>query len=93
MHLLELWKILFAGMKRVVSWREVSLHLARSGSQSEHNIRRVPPARGACHIIISVKIHILDITVIFFFFPFLNTILKSLKSEIGNRDFILLQGN
>ena len=31
--------------------RAVSLHLARSGSQSEHRIRRILPARGACHII------------------------------------------
>ena len=32
--------------------RAVSLHLARSGSQSEHRIRRILPARGTCHIII-----------------------------------------
>ena len=31
--------------------RAVSLHLARSGSQSEHRIRRILPARGACYII------------------------------------------
>ena len=31
--------------------RAVSLHLARSGSQSEHRIRRILPPRGACHII------------------------------------------
>ena len=31
--------------------RAVSLHLARSGSQSEHRIRRILPARAACHII------------------------------------------
>ena len=29
----------------------VSLHLACSGSQSEHRICRILPARGACHII------------------------------------------
>ena len=29
----------------------VSLHHARSGSQSQHRIRRILPARGACHII------------------------------------------
>ena len=43
---LNFGKILFAGTKRAVS-----LHLARSGSQSEHRIRRILPARGACHII------------------------------------------
>ena len=31
--------------------RAVSLHLARSVSQSEHRIRRILPARGGCHII------------------------------------------
>ena len=32
--------------------RAVSLHLARSGSQSEHRICQILPAHGACHIII-----------------------------------------
>ena len=31
--------------------RAVSAHLARSGSQSEHRIRLILSARGACHII------------------------------------------
>ena len=30
--------------------RAVSIHLARLGSQSEQRIRRMLPARGACHI-------------------------------------------
>ena len=28
----------------------IERHLARSGSQSDHRIRRILPARGACHI-------------------------------------------
>ena len=43
---LNFGEILFAGTKRAVS-----LHLARSGSQSEHRIRRILPACGACHTI------------------------------------------
>ena len=31
--------------------RAVSLHLARSGSQSEHKILLILPAGGACHVI------------------------------------------
>ena len=38
----------------------ISAHLARSGRQSEHRIRFILPARGACHII---KTHIAQIQV------------------------------
>ena len=39
------------GNERGSPRRAVPLHLARSGSQSEHRIRRILPARRACHII------------------------------------------
>ena len=48
---LNFGEILFAGTKRGSSGQAVSLHLVRSGSQSEHRIRRILLARGACHII------------------------------------------
>ena len=44
---LNFGEILFAGSPG----RAVSLHLAHWGSQSEHRIRRIQPARGAFHII------------------------------------------
>jgi len=50
-HLLELWRNFICGNETGSPGRAVSLHLARSGSQSEHRIRRILPARGACHII------------------------------------------
>ena len=51
MHSLELWRNFVCGNKTGSPGRAVSLHLARSGSQLEHRIRRILPARGACHII------------------------------------------
>ena len=50
-HLLELWRNFICGNETGSPGRAVSLHLAHSGSQSEHRIRRILPARGACHII------------------------------------------
>ena len=46
------WRTFVCGNKTGSPGRAVSLHLARSGSQSEHRIRRILPARGACHVII-----------------------------------------
>ena len=46
----------YCGNKTGNPERAVSLHLARSGSQSEHRIRRILPARGACHIIIVITV-------------------------------------
>ena len=54
MHSLELWRNFICGNETGSPGRAVSLHLARSGSQSEHRIRRILPARGACHIIIKI---------------------------------------
>ena len=51
MHSLELWRNFVCGNETGSPGRAVSLHLARSGRQSEHRIRRILPARGACHII------------------------------------------
>ena len=51
MHSLELWRNFICGNETGSLGRAVSLHLARSGSQSEHRILRILPARGACHII------------------------------------------
>ena len=51
MHSLELWRNFIGGNETGGPGRAVSLHRARSGSQSEHRIRRILPARGACHII------------------------------------------
>ena len=48
----ELWRNFICGNETGSPKRAVSLHLARSGSQSEQRIRRILPARGACHIII-----------------------------------------
>ena len=48
-HLLELWRNFICRNEMGSPERAVSLHLARSGSQSEHRIRRILPARGACH--------------------------------------------
>ena len=50
-HSLELWRNFIFGNETGSPGRAVSLHLARSGSQSEHRIRCILPARGACHII------------------------------------------
>ena len=47
-----LWRNFICGNEMGGPGRAVSLHLARLGSQSEHRIRRILPARGACHIII-----------------------------------------
>ena len=51
MHSLELWRNFICGNETGSPGRAVSLHLARSGSQSEHRIRRILPTRGACRII------------------------------------------
>ena len=56
MHSLELWRNFICGNETGSPGRAVSLHLARSGSQSEHRIRRILPARRACHIIKSNKV-------------------------------------
>ena len=53
-HPLELWRNFICGNETGSLGRAISLHLARSGSQSEHRIRRILPARGASHIIIRV---------------------------------------
>ena len=53
MHSLELWRNFICGNETGSPGRAVSLHLARSGSQSEHRIRRILPARLACHTIIN----------------------------------------
>ena len=45
------WRNFICGNETGSPGRAVSLHLARSGSQSKHRIRRILPARGACHII------------------------------------------
>ena len=50
-HSLELWRNFIGGNETGSPGRAVSLHLARSGSQSEHRIRCILPARGACHTI------------------------------------------
>ena len=50
-HSLELWRNFICGNETGSPGRAVSLHLARSGSQWEHRIRCILPARGACHII------------------------------------------
>ena len=55
---LNFGEILFAGTKRAIPGGAVLLHLAHSGSQSEHRIRRILPARGACHIIYIIYIYI-----------------------------------
>ena len=43
--------LLFAGPRRAIPSGQDEGHLARSGSQSEHRIRFILPARGASHII------------------------------------------
>ena len=48
---LELWRNFICGNETGSPGQAASLHLARSGSQSEQRIRRILPARGACHII------------------------------------------
>ena len=45
MHSLELWRNFICGNETGSPGRAVSLHLARSGSQSEHRIRRILYAR------------------------------------------------
>ena len=60
MDSLELWRNFICGNETGSPGRAVSLHLARSGSQSEHRIRRILPARGACHIIIKFIVMFLD---------------------------------
>ena len=52
-HSLELWRNFICGNETGSLGRAVSLHLARSGSQSEHRICCILPACGACHIIIT----------------------------------------
>ena len=47
----KLWRNFSCGNETGSPGRVVSLHPARSGSQSERRIRRILPARGACHII------------------------------------------
>ena len=49
--LLKLWRNFICGNETGSPGRAVSLHLACSGSQSEHRIRCILPARGTCHII------------------------------------------
>ena len=58
-HSLELWLNFICGNETGSPGRAVSLHLARSGSQSEHRIRSILPARGACHIISLLSDHVL----------------------------------
>ena len=41
----------YRGIKTSNSKRAISLHLALSGSQSQHRIRCILSAHGACHII------------------------------------------
>ena len=56
---LELWRNFICGNETGSPGGAVSVHLARSGSQSEHRIRCVLPARGACHdieVIIEKKV-------------------------------------
>ena len=50
-HSLELWRNFICGNEMGSPVRAVSLHLARSGSQSEHRIGRILSARGARHVI------------------------------------------
>ena len=50
-HPLELWRNFIFGSEMDSPGQAVSLHLARPGSQSEQRIRRILPARWACHII------------------------------------------
>ena len=50
-HLLELKRNFIRGNETGSPGRAVSLYLTRSGSQSEHRVRRILPARGACHVI------------------------------------------
>ena len=54
MHSLELGRNFICGNETGSLGRAVSLHPARSSSQSEHRIRRIQPARGACHIISTI---------------------------------------
>ena len=51
-HPLELWRNFICGNETGNPGRAVSLHLACSGSQSEHRIHRMLPAHRTCHIII-----------------------------------------
>ena len=53
---LELWRNFICENETDSPGRAVSLHLARSGSLSEHKIRCILSARGACHIIICLTI-------------------------------------
>ena len=55
MHLLELWRNFICGNETGSPGRTVSLHPTRSGSQSEHRTRRILPARGTCHITITLR--------------------------------------
>ena len=50
-HPLELWRNFICGNEMDSLGRAVLLHLTRSGSQSEHRIRHILPARGACNVI------------------------------------------
>ena len=51
MHSLELWRNFICGNETGSPGQAVSLRLGRSGSQSEHRICCILPARGACLII------------------------------------------
>jgi len=56
-HSLELWRNFIYGNETGSPGWAVSLHLACSGSQSEHRIHRMLPAHGACHIIIIIVVN------------------------------------
>ena len=65
-HPLELWRKFICGNETGNPGRAVSLHLARSGSQSEHRICRILPARGTCHIINTFNENIRDFSLLFY---------------------------
>ena len=64
---LEPWRNFICENETNCPERAVLLHLARSGSQSEHRIRRILPARGACHIIINLLLITITMTIKGFF--------------------------
>ena len=74
-HSLELWWNFICANETGIPGQAVSLHLARSGSQSEHRIRRILPAHGACHIIIIIYMMLLMVASVF-----------SQVNNWGNRD-------
>ena len=53
-HPPELWRNFICENETGNPGRAVSLHLARSGSQSEHRICGILPPRGACDIVKSI---------------------------------------